>query len=117
MTELLAGHMAQWACSVAFPELAHVPMLALRRFVKRTAVARFSAAAKGLLAAMEANAAFVEAARRAAEFAPKDTVRLQAFLSQEDAAQKVCRQCGRSPHDIQAGHWLPLHAWVPIAAP
>ena len=92
--ELLAGHIAQWACSVAYPELAHVPALQLRRFVKKTTVARFSAAAKGLLAAMEANAAFVEERRRSVDFAPKDTGLVQAFLSQEDAAQQVCTPMG-----------------------
>lgn len=82
--------MAQWACSIAFPELAHMPMLQLRRFAKKTTVSRFGAGAKGLLAAMEANAAFVAERRRAVEFAPKDTGLVQAFLSREDAAQQVC---------------------------
>ena len=87
--ELLAGHMAQWACSVAYPELAHVPMLQLRRFAKKTAVPRFSSAAKALVAALEANCGFVEERRRACDFAPKDTGLVQAFLSEEDASQRV----------------------------
>ena len=39
--ELLADHLAQWGCSVAFPELAHVPLLHLRKFVKACPVDRF----------------------------------------------------------------------------
>lgn len=87
--ELLATHLGQWACSIAYPELAHVPMLQLRRFAKRTTVARFSSAAKGLVSALEANCGFVEERRRACDFAPKDTGLVQAFLSEEDALQRV----------------------------
>lgn len=87
--ELLASHMGQWACSIAFPELAHVPVLALRRFAKKSTVGRFNSAARGLVAAMEANAALVEERRAAAEIAPKDTGAVAAFMTAEDAAQQV----------------------------
>lgn len=39
--ELVTEHLAQWACSVSFPELAHVPLTALKRFIKTSAVDRF----------------------------------------------------------------------------
>lgn len=32
--ELLADHLRQWATSIAFPELSHLTLLALRRFAK-----------------------------------------------------------------------------------
>lgn len=39
--ELLADHLAQWSCHVAFPELAHLTLVQLRRFAKSTPVDRF----------------------------------------------------------------------------
>lgn len=39
--ELLTQHLAQWACHVSFPELAHLTTVALRRFVKHCPVDRF----------------------------------------------------------------------------
>ena len=41
--EQLAQHLGQWSCSVAFPELAHLTLVHLRRFVKSTTVERFRA--------------------------------------------------------------------------
>ena len=41
--ELLAEHLGQWATSVAFPELCHLPLVQLRRFAKTVAVERFKA--------------------------------------------------------------------------
>ena len=41
--EQLAQHLGQWSCSVAFPELAHLPLVHLRRFVKSTTIERFRA--------------------------------------------------------------------------
>ena len=41
--ELLGEHLGQWACSCAFPELAHLPLVQLRRFAKTVAVERFKA--------------------------------------------------------------------------
>lgn len=41
VVEVLADHLAQWSCSVAFPELAHVPLLHLKKFSKACPVERF----------------------------------------------------------------------------
>ncbi|KAG2453202.1 hypothetical protein HYH02_002526 [Chlamydomonas schloesseri] len=41
LLEVLAEHLACWSCSIALPELAHVPLLALRRFAKACPVERF----------------------------------------------------------------------------
>jgi len=87
--ELLASHLAPWACSVAYPELAHLPLQGLRRFAKGTSVERFRSAAKGLAAALEETTVAVSARRSAASFAPKDTGAAQNFISEADSAQEV----------------------------
>ena len=81
--ELLADHLAQWAYSPAFPELALPTVARLRAFAKRTPVAAFRTASRGLVAAIDANAAFVGTARSRAEFAPADFEAVAAFLAAE----------------------------------
>jgi nucleolar complex protein 2 len=78
--ELLASALALEARCPAFPELAHLPTLALKRFAKASPVERFRAQAKLLLDAVDTNAKFVGARRDAAEFSPKDTDQIAAFL-------------------------------------
>ncbi|BDA42546.1 Nucleolar complex protein 2 homolog [Coccomyxa sp. Obi] len=85
--ELLATHLAQWACSAAFPELAHCVLQELRRFAKNTTVERFRLAAKALISALEESGCLVSACRTSAGFAPKDTAAVQVFMSKEDAGQ------------------------------
>ena len=51
--ELLAEHLTQWSYSPAFPELALIPVLNLRRFAKASRVDKFRKAAKGLMDAIE----------------------------------------------------------------
>lgn len=84
--ELLAAHLAQWSCHVAFPELAHLPMAQLRRFAKATSVERFRRSARQLADAIERNVAFVGRARDQVDFSPKDLGQVAAFLSAEAAA-------------------------------
>ncbi|GLI62328.1 hypothetical protein VaNZ11_004935, partial [Volvox africanus] len=88
--ELLSDHLATWSCSVAFPELAHVPQLHLRKFIKGCNVDRFRRAAKQLLDAVQRNVTWVGAARDRVDFGPKDQAKVQAFLRDE-------REAGRSP--------------------
>ncbi|EFJ50433.1 hypothetical protein VOLCADRAFT_88772 [Volvox carteri f. nagariensis] len=95
--ELLCDHLATWSCSIAFPELAHVPLLHLRRFIKGCRVERFKCvsggggrAAKQLQDAVQRNVAWVGVARDRVDFGPKDTAKVQAFLRTE-------REAGRSP--------------------
>lgn len=90
--ELLATHLAQWACSAAFPELAHCVLQELRRFSKNTTVERFRLAAKALISALEESGSLVSASRTTAGFAPKDTAAVQVFMSKEDAGQDVSAQ-------------------------
>ena len=87
--ELLAEHLASWASSAAFPELAHTTSLRLRAFAKRTRVERFSSAARGLIAAIAANTCHVGTIRDAAGFAPKDAASVLAFATQLNAAKQV----------------------------
>ncbi|GFH07055.1 nucleolar complex 2-like protein, partial [Haematococcus lacustris] len=70
--EVLAQHLAQWSCSVALPELSHLSSLQLRRFAKTTKVDKFRQAARGLLAVLDRNVAWVGAARDQVDFAPRD---------------------------------------------
>ena len=46
--EQLAVHLGQWSCSVAFPELAHLTLVQLRRFIKASTVERFRAQVRGV---------------------------------------------------------------------
>jgi nucleolar complex protein 2 len=84
--EVLADHLAQWACHPAFPELAHLPAAALRKFAKRTQVERFRKGARTLADAADRNAQFVGRARDAADFAPRDLAAVASFLAAEAAA-------------------------------
>ena len=88
--ELLAAHFAQWACSIAFPEMAHLPLQQLRRFAKQCKAERLRSPAKALVAAMESNIAYVAAKRAAySALAPKDTASVLSFLASDDNQQKV----------------------------
>ena len=78
--ELLASAMALQARSPAFPEFAHLPTLALKRFAKASPVEKFRSQAKLLLDAVDTNVKFVGSRRDAVEFAPKDTKEVESFL-------------------------------------
>lgn len=96
--ELLTSSLALSARSPAFPELAHLPTLALKRFVKASPVERFRSEAKLLLDAIDTNARFVGSHRDAAEFAPKDTAEVSAFLRCAPSAP----QLAESTHAVPA---------------
>ena len=51
--ELLTDHLAQWGCSIAFPELAHMVLLQLRRFAKSSPVERFRRHTRALIEAID----------------------------------------------------------------
>jgi Noc2p family len=78
--ELLAGSMALIARNPGYPEMAHLPMLALKSFVKSCPVDRFRSQAKLLLDAMENNARIVGVRRDAVDFAPKDMDKVDEFM-------------------------------------
>jgi len=93
--ELLAEHLSQWSCSIAFPELAHLPLLHLRKFGKQCKVERFRTSSRALADALERNMAFVSQRRQQVDFSPKDTAQVNAFLQTESAANQV-RRCSDS---------------------
>lgn len=78
--ELLAASLALNARSPAFPELVHLPTLALKRFAKASPVERFRSQARLLLDATAANARLVGLERDEVDFAPKDAEAVAAFL-------------------------------------
>lgn len=90
--ELLAEHLGQWACSIAFPELAHLPLLHLRKFGKQCKVERFRTSSRALADALDRNMAFVTQRRLQVDFSPKDTAQVNMFLQEESAANQVS-QC------------------------
>ena len=89
MIELLAEHLSQWSCSIAFPELAHLPLLHLRKFGKQCKVERFRTSSRALADALERNMAFVSQRRQQVDFSPKDTAQVNTFLQTESAANQV----------------------------
>lgn len=87
--ELLAEHLGQWSCSIAFPELAHLPLLHLRKFSKQCKVERFRTSSRALADALDRNMAFVTQRRLQVDFSPKDTAQVNMFLQDESAANQV----------------------------
>ncbi|XP_024538947.1 nucleolar complex protein 2 homolog [Selaginella moellendorffii] len=88
--EQLAEHLTQWCYSVAFPELALIPLAQLRRFVKETNVDRFRRLARQLVEQIERNVEFVTKKREGVSFSPKDSEAVASFLKAE-------REAGTSP--------------------
>lgn len=78
--EILAGSLALNARNPGFPELAHLPTVALRRFVKMSNAEKFRSQATLLLHAINANAKFVGIRRDSVDFAPKDANFAESFL-------------------------------------
>eukprot|EP00891_Asterochloris_glomerata_P005532 jgi/Astpho2/5532/gw1.00079.30.1_t len=78
--EQLGAHLAQWSCHVAFPELAHLPLVQLRSFAKSCKVERFRTASRALADAIQRNAAWVAQKRDAVDFSPKDASQVANFL-------------------------------------
>eukprot|EP00951_Prasinocladus_malaysianus_P027850 scaffold251669_cov28-Prasinocladus_malaysianus.AAC.2 len=78
--ELLAAHLAQWSDHIAFPEVTHTTCVALRRFVKASAVERFRRMAKQMVDAIEKTAAQTRRRRDAVDFSPKDVGQVADFM-------------------------------------
>ncbi|KAI5071127.1 hypothetical protein GOP47_0013378 [Adiantum capillus-veneris] len=84
--EQLSEHLRQWSYSVAFPELAVVPLLGLRRFAKATKVDRFKRQVKQLVDQIEQNIEYVGRKRDGVNFSPKDSQLVASFLQEEKLA-------------------------------
>ena len=78
--ELLSGSLALSARNPGFPELSHLPTIALRRFAKTTHAEKFRSQATLLLYVIDENAKFVGLRRDSVDFAPKDTAAAASFL-------------------------------------
>jgi nucleolar complex protein 2 len=99
--ELLAGSLALYARNPGFPELVHLPMLTLRRFIKASPVEKFRSQATLLLHAVGSHAKYVGMQRDGVDFAPKDTDSTAAFLacaltphcSEPRCGMRVCCMC------------------------
>jgi len=102
--ELLTEHLAQWSTSISFPELSHLPCVALRGFAKGCAVERFRRQAKQLVDALERNATYVGNARDAVSFAPQDLAAAAAFLSSDKERAQVGALPGPA-HCVFGGAW------------
>ena len=87
--EQLGAHLAQWSCHVAFPELAHLPLVQLRGFAKSCKVERFRTASCALADAIQRNAAWVAQRRDAVDFSPKDASQVAGFLRMEFESKQV----------------------------
>ena len=87
--ELLAEHLAQWSSSIAFPELAHLPLLHLRKFAKQCKVERFRTYSRALADALERNTAWVSQKRQQVDFSPKDAAQVNTFRQAEAAANQA----------------------------
>jgi hypothetical protein len=87
--ELLTEHLAQWSTSISYPELVHLPCVALRGFIKGCAVERFRRQAKQLVDALERNVAYVGNARDTVSFAPQDLAAAAAFMSGDKERAQV----------------------------
>lgn len=103
--ELMTEHLAQWSTSVSFPELSHLPCVALRGFAKGCAVERFRRQAKQLVDALERNATYVGNARDAVSFAPQDLAAAAAFLSSDKERAQVGVLPRSAPCEMFGGAW------------
>jgi len=83
--ELLSEHLSQWSTHVAFPELSHTCLIALKRFVKSSKVERFRKETKRCISAIEKNAEFVISRRDQMELCPKDITAGSQTLARVDS--------------------------------
>ncbi len=86
VVELLADALAPWAASPAFPELARPTLVRLRAFAKKCPIDKLRSPVRGLVACLDANAAWVVAARAAAGVPPSDSAGVATFLADARAA-------------------------------
>eukprot|EP01025_Chloroclados_australasicus_P056196 TRINITY_DN6911_c0_g1_i1.p1 TRINITY_DN6911_c0_g1~~TRINITY_DN6911_c0_g1_i1.p1 ORF type:complete len:742 (-),score=101.51 TRINITY_DN6911_c0_g1_i1:287-2512(-) len=85
---LLAQHLAQWSYSIAFPELCHVPITLLKKFMKTSSVQRFKNSVKNLVDVIQKSATFVEAKRMQFNYGPCDIKQVEEFLKEEKSKQQ-----------------------------
>lgn len=79
--ELLSDHLAQWGSHPGFLEIAHIPLLRLRAFVKSSNKDRFKRGGKQLCQAIADTQERVAKARNLAQFSPKDASSIAQFVA------------------------------------
>ncbi|KAK1305131.1 hypothetical protein QJS10_CPB11g01865 [Acorus calamus] len=72
VVEQLAEHLSQWSYSIAFFELAVIPVVQLKNFCKATKVERFRREMRELIQQVKANSEFINARRLSVRFPPND---------------------------------------------
>ena len=79
--ELLCDHLAQWGHHPGFLEIAYIPLLRLRAFVKSNNRDRFKRGAKQICQAIVETQECISRGRNTAQFSPKDSVNIQKFVA------------------------------------
>ena len=87
--ETLARHLSHWAFHPAFPELAHLPLLRLRKLAKSLPVERFRTALRALVVALESQADLVTQHRARLPCAPSNTDAVAGFMADEALREQV----------------------------
>jgi len=80
---LLSEHLHCMAYSAAFPEMAIPTLAALKKVAKKSKISALQSRCRKLVAEAEKQAAWVERARQAADFGPRDVPKLATFLASE----------------------------------
>lgn len=93
---LLSCLCPQYAYHVAFPELSHLVLLRLRHFAKHSTVERFRKSARQLAQAIDRNVQYLGPKRDRADFSPKDSAQVAAFLA-EDRKKRCVQSWARLP--------------------
>ena len=83
--ELLSDHLAQWGSHPGFLEIAYIPLLRLRAFVKSSNKDRFKRGARQLCQAILDTQERIGKARNRAQFSPKDGSSIQQFRADLDS--------------------------------
>ena len=95
--ELLSDHLAQWGSHPGFLEVAYIPLLRLRTFVKSSNKDRFKRGGRQLCQAIVETQERVGKARNLAQFSPKDAL----SIAQVRGRRGVC---GANAHRQARGH-------------
>lgn len=116
--ELLSEHLAQWSTHISFPELAHLTLVSLRRFIKTSQVDRFRKATRSLVEATERTILFVGSARDKVEYSPKDLGEVSRFLVGESkqtpmqAYYDLALQKAKERQSLRSAQEVPLEGRV-----
>ena len=84
--ELLSDHLAQWGSHPGFLEVAYIPLLRLRTFVKSSNKDRFKRGGRQLCQAIVETQERVGKARNLAQFSPKDALSIAQFAAGVESA-------------------------------